>query len=215
MFNIAPSKFSLSLASSSLELSLTLAVSYASIKLILRLFLFCRWAKSWSNWISLLEASRTICPIRRHPRRERPVFGLVGCLDAGRLLIYWDWSCCCKYSRRFSSIELDPIDCINNTRSLLVKLKILNVPSQGPLNEYTFVSCLAVSCFLVFFFFTLTQGILLFYIGGTLIIGLLVPSNDPGLNLSSGTAASSPFVIAIKEAGIKSLPSVWAWLWRK
>lgn len=38
--------------------------------------------------------------------------------------------------------------------------------------------------------------ILLFYIGGTLIIGLLVPSDDPGLNLTSENAAASPFVIA-------------------
>ncbi|KAJ7507445.1 amino acid permease [Mycena galericulata] len=68
--------------------------------------------------------------------------------------------------------------------------------------------------------------ILLFYIGGTslpampcrlpltayagvIIIGLLVPSNDPGLNLeSSGTAAGSPFVIAITRSGIKALPSI-------
>ncbi|KAJ7141220.1 amino acid permease/ SLC12A domain-containing protein [Mycena epipterygia] len=50
--------------------------------------------------------------------------------------------------------------------------------------------------------------ILLFYIGGVVLIGLLVPSNDPGLNLGSGTAASSPFVIAIKRSGIKSLPSI-------
>ena len=49
--------------------------------------------------------------------------------------------------------------------------------------------------------------ILLFYILGTFIIGLLVPSNDPDLNLNS-TAAGSPFVIAIKNAGIKGLPSV-------
>ena len=38
--------------------------------------------------------------------------------------------------------------------------------------------------------------ILLFYIGGTLIIGLIVPSNDPGLNLTDKNAAASPFVIA-------------------
>ncbi|KAG2117799.1 amino acid permease [Suillus discolor] len=50
--------------------------------------------------------------------------------------------------------------------------------------------------------------ILLFYIGGTLIIGLLVPSNNPNLNLNSGTTAQSPFVIAIETAGIKSLPSI-------
>jgi amino acid permease len=48
---------------------------------------------------------------------------------------------------------------------------------------------------------------LLFYIGGTLIVGLLVPSNNPLLQLNSGTA-QSPFVIAIETAGIKFLPSV-------
>jgi yeast amino acid transporter len=49
-----------------------------------------------------------------------------------------------------------------------------------------------------------------FYIGGVTIIGLLVPSNDPRLGLSSnnGTAAASPFVIAINHAGIKVLPSI-------
>ncbi|KAH7883763.1 amino acid permease [Phlebopus sp. FC_14] len=49
--------------------------------------------------------------------------------------------------------------------------------------------------------------ILLFYIGGTFVIGLLVPSNNSSLQLESGTAAS-PFVIAIQTAGIKSLPSI-------
>ncbi|KAI0032175.1 amino acid permease [Vararia minispora EC-137] len=50
--------------------------------------------------------------------------------------------------------------------------------------------------------------ILVFYIGGVTIIGLLVPSNDSGLNLSSGTAASSPFVIAITRARISVLPHI-------
>jgi amino acid transporter len=50
--------------------------------------------------------------------------------------------------------------------------------------------------------------ILLFYILGTFVIGLLVPSNDKGLNLGSGTAAASPFVIAISRSGIKALPSI-------
>lgn len=50
--------------------------------------------------------------------------------------------------------------------------------------------------------------ILLFYIGGTAVIGLLVPSNNPDLALGVSTAAKSPFVIAIKTAGIKGLPSV-------
>ncbi|KAI5119063.1 hypothetical protein M0805_001522 [Coniferiporia weirii] len=50
--------------------------------------------------------------------------------------------------------------------------------------------------------------LLLFYIGGAFIIGILVPSNNPDLLLSTSTAARSPFVIAIKVAGIKGLPSV-------
>ncbi|THH21448.1 hypothetical protein EW146_g85 [Bondarzewia mesenterica] len=50
--------------------------------------------------------------------------------------------------------------------------------------------------------------ILLFYIGGVIVIGLLVPSNNAELNLNSGTAAASPFVIAISTAGIKALPSI-------
>lgn len=50
--------------------------------------------------------------------------------------------------------------------------------------------------------------ILLFYICGTLLIGLLVPSNHPSLNLKDKNAAASPFVIAIQTAGIKGLPSL-------
>lgn len=37
---------------------------------------------------------------------------------------------------------------------------------------------------------------------------MLVPSNDPNILRSTGTAASSPFVIAFKRVGIKGLPSV-------
>ena len=47
-----------------------------------------------------------------------------------------------------------------------------------------------------------------FYILGVTLIGLLVPSNSEGLNLTQRTAAASPFVIAIKRAGIKGLPSL-------
>ncbi|SCV73725.1 BQ2448_6155 [Microbotryum intermedium] len=50
--------------------------------------------------------------------------------------------------------------------------------------------------------------ILLFYILGVFVIGLLVASNDPRLNLRSHNAASSPFVIAINNAGIPALPSI-------
>ena len=50
--------------------------------------------------------------------------------------------------------------------------------------------------------------ILVFYIGGVLVIGLLVPSNQKGLGLGTSTASGSPFVIAIKRSGIKALPSI-------
>ncbi|KAH0826375.1 amino acid permease [Lanmaoa asiatica] len=50
--------------------------------------------------------------------------------------------------------------------------------------------------------------LLVFYIGGVLVIGLLVPSNNPLLNVNSGNASAAPFVIAINQAGIKGLPSV-------
>ncbi|KAG8789686.1 hypothetical protein FRC19_000983 [Serendipita sp. 401] len=50
--------------------------------------------------------------------------------------------------------------------------------------------------------------ILLFYVLGTFIIGLIVPSNHPSLDLTNHDAAASPFVIAIKTAGIKGLPSL-------
>ncbi|ORX57550.1 amino acid permease [Hesseltinella vesiculosa] len=50
--------------------------------------------------------------------------------------------------------------------------------------------------------------IIVFYILGTFIIGLLVPSNDPALTNGHGTAAGSPFVIAIERANIKVLPHI-------
>lgn len=50
--------------------------------------------------------------------------------------------------------------------------------------------------------------LLLFYIGGVAIIGLIVPSTEPDLALRTSNAAKSPFVIAIKNAGIQGLPSV-------
>ncbi|KAF8552154.1 hypothetical protein OG21DRAFT_1486409 [Imleria badia] len=51
--------------------------------------------------------------------------------------------------------------------------------------------------------------VLLFYIGGVFVVGLLVPSNSPALNLNFVQDASgSPFVIAFTTAGIKVLPSI-------
>ena len=51
--------------------------------------------------------------------------------------------------------------------------------------------------------------ITLFYLISLILVGLLVPYNDPRL-LGSGSsdAAASPFVIAIRNAGISGLPSV-------
>ncbi|RMZ75176.1 hypothetical protein DV738_g5603, partial [Chaetothyriales sp. CBS 135597] len=54
--------------------------------------------------------------------------------------------------------------------------------------------------------------ILFFYVLGSLAIGVLVPSNDPHLlaAIKEGAhgAAASPWVIAIKRAGIPALPSI-------
>ncbi|GAA5893897.1 hypothetical protein JCM6882_003122 [Rhodosporidiobolus microsporus] len=50
--------------------------------------------------------------------------------------------------------------------------------------------------------------LILFYVLGTLVIGLIVRHDDPALSRHDGTALSSPFVIAIERAGISALPSV-------
>ncbi|SGY47921.1 BQ5605_C001g00591 [Microbotryum silenes-dioicae] len=49
--------------------------------------------------------------------------------------------------------------------------------------------------------------ILFFYVIGVFIMGLIVSPNDPGLLHNTGTAAS-PWVIAIRNAGIPVLPSI-------
>ncbi|KAI0035884.1 general amino acid permease 1 [Vararia minispora EC-137] len=50
--------------------------------------------------------------------------------------------------------------------------------------------------------------IVVFYILGIIMSGMLVPYNDVLLLNGSNTAAASPYVIAIQRAGIKALPSV-------
>ncbi|KAK2614955.1 hypothetical protein N8I77_001742 [Diaporthe amygdali] len=50
--------------------------------------------------------------------------------------------------------------------------------------------------------------VLLFYMLAVLVVGMLVPSDDPRLGDESGTAAQSPFVIAASAAGIRAIPSV-------
>lgn len=54
---------------------------------------------------------------------------------------------------------------------------------------------------------TVWVRLILFYIASAFVIGLLVSPSDPSLDLES-TAAKSPFVIAIKNAGISVLPSI-------
>jgi amino acid transporter len=51
--------------------------------------------------------------------------------------------------------------------------------------------------------------IALFYVISLLIVGLIIPSDDPNLSFASGANSRySPFVIAITTAGINGLPSV-------
>ncbi|KAH7922656.1 general APC amino acid permease [Leucogyrophana mollusca] len=47
-----------------------------------------------------------------------------------------------------------------------------------------------------------------FYILGIFITGLLIPYNDPALLHTSGTAADSPYVLAMTRAGVKILPGI-------
>ncbi|KAJ5221725.1 amino acid permease [Penicillium citrinum] len=50
--------------------------------------------------------------------------------------------------------------------------------------------------------------VLLFYVTSILMITLLIPSDDPMLLRSTGTAAQSPFLIAANRAGIKVVPHI-------
>lgn len=53
-----------------------------------------------------------------------------------------------------------------------------------------------------------TYRIAFFYVLGALLIGLIVDPRNKSLVSGSGNANSSPFVIAIQEAGINALPSI-------
>ena len=54
--------------------------------------------------------------------------------------------------------------------------------------------------------------ILIFYVLGSLALGVLVPYNDPTILIAQeqglSGAAASPWVVAIQNAGISGLPSV-------
>lgn len=50
--------------------------------------------------------------------------------------------------------------------------------------------------------------IVCFYILAVLIVGMLVPSDEPALGDYDGTAATSPFVLAASAAGLKGIPSL-------
>ncbi|EIW79688.1 general amino acid permease 1 [Coniophora puteana RWD-64-598 SS2] len=55
---------------------------------------------------------------------------------------------------------------------------------------------------------TVLFRLIFFYLFAVLIVGMLVPSNDPRLFQRTGTAGISPFVLAFNRAGIKVLPSI-------
>ncbi|KAJ7065372.1 general APC amino acid permease [Mycena amicta] len=50
--------------------------------------------------------------------------------------------------------------------------------------------------------------IVVFYMLGILMIGMLVPYDDPALLSKVGTAAQSPFVIALNSAGVRAFPHI-------
>ncbi|EHY57987.1 Proline-specific permease [Exophiala dermatitidis] len=50
--------------------------------------------------------------------------------------------------------------------------------------------------------------LLVFYIGGVLAVGILVPYDNPDLGSSKKGAGSSPFVLAMVNMGIPALPSI-------
>ncbi|KAL4817638.1 amino acid permease/ SLC12A domain-containing protein [Aspergillus spinulosporus] len=50
--------------------------------------------------------------------------------------------------------------------------------------------------------------VFLFYVLSVFIIGLIVPSNDPGPSLETGTVSQSPFVLAFTRMGVDVLPHV-------
>lgn len=50
--------------------------------------------------------------------------------------------------------------------------------------------------------------ITLFYLLAVLIVGMIVPSDDAKLSVSTGTATQSPFVIAATRAGISGVPHI-------
>ncbi|RDW72664.1 uncharacterized protein DSM5745_07836 [Aspergillus mulundensis] len=50
--------------------------------------------------------------------------------------------------------------------------------------------------------------VFLFYVLSIFIVGLIVPSDDKSLSLSTGTASQSPFVLAFTRAGIDVLPHI-------
>lgn len=53
-----------------------------------------------------------------------------------------------------------------------------------------------------------TYRIAFFYVLGALLIGMIVSPKNPNLTSGTGNANSSPFVIAIRAAGIHALPSI-------
>lgn len=75
--------------------------------------------------------------------------------------------------------------------------------SRKPQREFLFESCYSMVCHCLHPEFILMSPVI-----SVFMITLLVPSNDPMLLRSSGTAAQSPFLIAATRAGVKVVPHI-------
>lgn len=97
---------------------------------------------------------------------------------------------------------------LRSSPRLLVRLRTLERPSLARSSRFSsgisFITDMAIAQFKL----TELFRILFFYVMGTFVISVLVPYTEPDLLNGSGTAAASPFVIAINNAGIKALPSI-------
>ena len=151
--------------------------------------------RSRSHRFPLLEKPRPIRSVRWHCRRERAFPWVLGRYDPSSLLFHRNRDRRCE-SFRLACRAAQSSSGWHRNDVIKTDFQIAAGEAKNPRRN------LPKAIRRVYI------RILLFYIGGVTIIGLLVPSTDPGLKLASGTAAASPFVIAIKRSGIKFLPGV-------
>ena len=151
--------------------------------------------RSRSSRFPLLETPRSVRPVRWHCRRKRAFPWVLGCYESSSVLFRRNRDRRCEFFRLACRVSQSSSGWHRNDM-IKMYFQIAAGEAKNPRRN------LPKAIRRVYI------RILLFYIGGVTIIGLLVPSTDPGLKLGSGTAAASPFVIAIKRSGIKFLPGV-------